>query len=50
VEREQFEKVGREIYDSTWFLAEDGIRFCYLGGADYVQFVTLPFSAVEYQF
>ena len=50
VSSERLEKVGREIYDSTWFLADDGIRFCYLHGDDYVQFVTLPFSAVDYQF
>lgn len=50
VEAGQFETVGQAIYDSTWFLADDGIRFCYLGDADYVQFVTLPYSAVEYQF
>lgn len=47
---DQFEKAGRAIYDSTWFLAEDGIRFCYLHGDDYVRFVTLPYSAVDYQF
>ena len=50
VERAQFETVGQAIYESTWFLAEDGICFCYLGGEDYVQFVTLPYSAVNYTF
>ncbi len=50
VSADQMEKVGREIYDSTWFLADDGIRFCYPGGGDYVCFVTLPYSAVDYQF
>ena len=50
VSSDQFEKTGREIYDSTWFLSDDGIRFCYLKGDDYVRFVTLPFSAVDYPF
>ena len=50
VSSDQMEKVGREIYDSTWFLADDGIRFCYLHGNDYVRFVTLPYSAMDYQF
>ena len=50
VPSEQMEKVGRAIYDSTWFLSDDGIRFCYLHGDDYVRFVTLPYSAVDYQF
>ena len=41
--------VGQEIYESPWYLAADGIRFCYLGG-DCVEFVTLPVSEVPYTF
>ena len=50
LESDQFETVGQAIYDSTWYLTDDGVRFCYLGGADYARFVTLPFSEVPYQF
>ena len=42
--------VGQAIYESTWYLAEDGIRFCYQGDGDCVQFVTLPVSEVPYTF
>ncbi|MBQ4207354.1 MAG: hypothetical protein II621_03540, partial [Clostridia bacterium] len=41
--------VGQAIYESTWYLAPDGLRFCYLGG-DCVEFVTLPLSEVPYTF
>lgn len=50
VDSSQLETVGQAIYESTWFLTDDGICFCYLGGEDYVQFVTLPYSAVDYTF
>ena len=42
--------VGQAIYDSTWYLDGDGIRFCYQGAADYVQFVTMPFDETPYTF
>ncbi len=42
--------VGQAIYESTWYLAEDGIRFCYQGDGDCVRFVTLPVSEVPYSF
>ena len=42
--------VGQAIYDSTWYLDGDGIRFCYQGEGDCVRFVTLPILEVPYSF
>ena len=50
VSAEQKAAIGQDIYESTWYLADDGIRFCYLGRADHVEFVTLPYEAVPYTF
>ena len=50
VDAAELPAVGQAIYDSTWFLAPDGIRFCYQGAADYVQFVTMPFDETPYTF
>ena len=48
--QEQRAAAGQAIYDSTWYLSDDGVCFCYLGGADYVQFVTLPYNEIDYTF
>ena len=50
VSAEELPAVGQAIYDSTWYLAADGIRFCYQDGTGGIQFVTLPVSEVPYTF